>query len=63
MGQEENTFMDPLIDEVRERRRRLLAEHGNDIEKLYETIRMLQSEHPQKVKDRRRAARPGRHER
>lgn len=45
---------DPLIDEIRERRRELLAAHGFDLQRLYEAIRCLQKEHPEKVKDRRK---------
>jgi len=42
-------YEDPLIDEVRERRRRLLEEHDNDLSKLFETVRKIQAEHPEKI--------------
>lgn len=42
-------YQDPLIDEVRERRRTLLDEHDNDLAKLFETIRKMQNEHPEKM--------------
>ncbi len=42
---------DPLIDEVRQRRRDLLADHDNDPQRLLEAIRQLQSKHPEKVID------------
>jgi hypothetical protein len=40
---------DPLIDEVRERRRSLFAQHGSDLNRLLEAIRELQRQHPEKV--------------
>ena len=42
---------DPLIDEVRRRRRDLFADCDNDPQKLFEAIRRLQAEHPEKVID------------
>ncbi len=42
---------DPLIDEVRRRRRDLFADYDNDPQKLFEAIRPLQAEHPEKVID------------
>lgn len=42
---------DPLIDEVRQRRRDLFADHDNDPQKLFEAIRRLQAKHPDKVID------------
>jgi hypothetical protein len=54
MTQREENYPDPLIDEVRERRRRLLARHGGDLQKLYEELRRLQEEHPEKVVDRKK---------
>ncbi len=44
-------YPDPLIDEVRGRRRDLFADYDNDPEKLFEAIRRLQAEHPEKVID------------
>lgn len=48
---------DPLIDEVRERRRALLAAYNNDFGKLVEAIRAIEREHPEKVIDPRRKRR------
>ena len=46
---------DVLIDEVRQRRREVYAAHGHDLKSLYEAIRRLQAEHPEKLVDRRTA--------
>lgn len=46
---------DPLIDEVRERRRQLWADYGNDLDKVYEAIQRLQAEHPQMLSDPRKS--------
>jgi hypothetical protein len=51
---------DPLIDEVRERRRELLETYGSDLQKLYEAIRRLQAEHPEKLRDLRKRLPTGR---
>lgn len=48
---------DPLIDEVRERRRQLWAKYDNDINKVYEAIKRLQEQHPEKLVDPRKARR------
>jgi hypothetical protein len=48
------SYSDPLIDEVRQRRRELLAKYDNDLDKLFEAIRELQAEHPEKIRDHRR---------
>lgn len=48
------SYSDPLIDEVRQRRRELLAKYDNDLGKLFEAARKLQAEHPEKVRDHRR---------
>ena len=45
---------DPLIDEVRQRRRELYARYGNDLNKVADAIRELQSRHPDKVVNRRK---------
>lgn len=42
---------DPLIDEVRRRRRDLFADYHDDPQELFEAIRRLQAEHPDKVID------------
>jgi hypothetical protein len=39
---------DFLIEEVRERRRQVLAEHGNDLKKLIEAIQRAQAEEPER---------------
>jgi len=46
---------DPLIDEVRERRRQLWADYGNDLDKVYAAIQRLQAEHPEKLTDPRKS--------
>ena len=46
---------DPLIDEVRERRRELFEQYGNDPKKLLAALKALQDEHLERVVDRRRA--------
>ena len=53
---------DPLLDEVRERRRAVFASCGYDLRMLGERIRQLQGQHPEQVVDRRRmrAGRRGR---
>jgi hypothetical protein len=43
---------DPLIDEVRQRRRDLYACYDNDLEKVAQAIRELQTQHPEKVFNR-----------
>jgi hypothetical protein len=40
---------DPLIDEVRERRRQLLVSCGNSLRELGKAIQRRQAEHPEKV--------------
>ena len=47
---------DPLIDEVRQRRRDLYARYDNNLEKVAGAIRQLQARHPKKVFSRRRHA-------
>jgi hypothetical protein len=46
---------DALIDEVRERRRQLLASCDNDLSKLAERIRRLEGDHPERIADPRHA--------
>ena len=57
MTRKEDEYSDPLIDEVRERRKLLLARHGNDLARFHEAILALQAEHPEKVIDRRKRKR------
>jgi len=45
---------DPLIDEIRQRRRELYARYGNDLKKLGEAIQQIQAEHPDQLTDRRK---------
>ncbi len=54
MAPENESYPDPLIDEVRQRRRDLLARYDNDLNKLFEAIQRLQAEHPEKMVDHRR---------
>ncbi|MEW6747720.1 MAG: hypothetical protein AB1486_33740 [Planctomycetota bacterium] len=51
---EEEKYQDFLIDEVRERRRRLLADYDGDLGKLLEAIRRRQAGHPEKLSDLRK---------
>ena len=44
-------FVDVLIDEVRQRRRDLLASCGDDLEALARLIRLREAEHPERVAD------------
>jgi hypothetical protein len=57
MTEQRNDYPDPLIDEVRQRRRELFAECGYDLNKLFELIRKIQAEHPEKVIDLRKKRR------
>ena len=53
MGTDPDTN-DPLIDEVRQRRREMMEEYDNDLSKLFEEIQRRQAEHPEKLVDRRK---------
>ena len=57
MHQKEKQHADPLIDEVRERRRQVWEECGQDFDKLLERIRRIQEQHPEKLVDPRKARR------
>jgi hypothetical protein len=46
-----SVFVDSLIDEVRQRRRDLLASCGDDLEALAQRIRDREAEHPERVAD------------
>ncbi|MDM8008042.1 MAG: hypothetical protein QUV05_18025 [Phycisphaerae bacterium] len=50
----DQSYTDFLIDEVRQRRQELLRQHDNDLDKLFEAVRAIDSEHPEKVRDHRR---------
>jgi len=54
MNAEKKDHPDPLIDEVRERRREIWEECGHDFEKLLERIQRLQAEHPEMLVDPRK---------
>ena len=49
MDDKKEQLDDPLIDEVRERRRQLSSRYGNDLQELFKAIRELQKEHPRIV--------------
>jgi len=42
-------YDDPLIDEVRQRRKDLLADYDNDLDKFFAALRKMQDEHPEKI--------------
>lgn len=54
---------DPLIDEVRTRRRELMASCGNDLNRLLERIEQLQRQHPAKLTDHRSMVAPTKRDR
>jgi hypothetical protein len=56
---QEETTSDPLIDEVRARRRELMESCGNDLNRLLDRIDELQRQHPDKLSDHRTAASTG----
>jgi hypothetical protein len=51
MSRTEEQYSDPLIDEVRARRRKLFAEHGNDLRRLFEAIQRRQAAYPENLAD------------
>lgn len=53
--------VDVLIDEVRQRRRDLLAACGDDLDTLIQLIRQREAEHPERVADPRTTRGPKRH--
>ena len=53
----QRSYADPLVDEVRQRRRELLATCDGDLGKLAELIRRREAEHPGRVVDPRKALR------
>lgn len=56
MNPKRGEHQDPLIDEVRQRRRDLLAKYDNDLHKLLEAIREQRRNEPRaKLVDRRKA--------
>ncbi len=49
MNEKKEQLDDPLIDEVRERRRQLSSRYDNDLLELFKAIQELQKKHPQIV--------------
>ena len=43
---------DPLIDEVRARRQRMLKEYGDDLEQLCRALQAREAQHPEKMRHR-----------
>jgi len=58
MIQRDEPYPDPLIDEVRRRRRELFADYDNDLEKLCEAVQRRQAQHTERVVDRRKRKLP-----
>jgi hypothetical protein len=54
MNNKEVEYSDPLIDEVRQRRKELFALYQNDLSKLYEAIKQRQAKYPEKIIDHRK---------
>lgn len=50
-------FVDVLVDEVRQRRRDLLASCGDDLDALVRLIRQREAEHPERMADPRAISR------
>jgi hypothetical protein len=51
MSNQHDRPVDVLIDEVRQRRRDLLASCGNDLDTLIQLIRQREAQHPERVAD------------
>lgn len=51
MNAHDASQLDPLIEEVRQRRQALFTRHGNSLRNLYRTIQEAQAKHPEKVTD------------
>ena len=47
-------YFDPLIDEVRARRRAMLARYGNDPRAFFDAIEQMQATHPERLADHRK---------
>lgn len=47
---------DPLIEEVRRRRREVAEEFGYDLRRLFDELRRRESEHPERLVDPRERA-------
>ena len=58
MSPTDEPYADPLIDEVRERRRELFAECDNDLNKLLELIEDRQKRRPDMIVDRQTSKMP-----
>jgi hypothetical protein len=57
MASETKRYPDPLIDEVRERRRQIWDECDHDFDKLFDLLRRFRAEHPENLVDRRKSKR------
>jgi hypothetical protein len=55
MATETKPHPDPLIDEVRERRRQIWDECDHDFDKLLDLLRRFRAEHPEKLVDPRKS--------
>ena len=49
MSEEAESYCDPFIEEVRNRRRAVFARYGKDLRRLCEAIQQREAEHPEKV--------------
>jgi hypothetical protein len=54
MSDKTEGYFDPLIDEVRTRRRAMLARYGNDPRAFFDAIEQMQATHPHKLADHRK---------
>jgi hypothetical protein len=57
MAETHGDYSDPLIDEVREVRRAVIGECGNDLRKLVEDLRKIERAEPERVVRRRASGR------
>ena len=54
MTGEMQPYSDPLIDDVRARRRAMLARYGNDLRAFFDAVEQMQATHPERLADRRK---------
>jgi hypothetical protein len=54
MSDNTERYPDPLIDEVRERRRAMLARYRNDLDKFFDAVERLQATHADRLADHRK---------
>ena len=45
------SWSDPVVEEVRERGRKLTARFGNDVGRLFRYLRRREAEHPERLVD------------